>query len=236
MRGNRQSSGERVARSGRLLARPQQTSHGTPTLGVQPLSLDGGRDGLLYIPTGYTPERPAPLVLALHGAGGNARHALDPLLPLADTAGVIIFAPDSRRQTWDVILGGYGPDIAFVDQALARVFERYAVDTTRIAAEGFSDGASYALSIGLTNGDLFTHVIAFSPGFVAPAEVQGMPRLFIAHGTADTVLPIDVCSRRIVPQMRRAGYAVHYHEFDGPHTVPPAIAHEALGWFGTGDA
>jgi predicted esterase len=34
-----------------------------------------------------------------------------------------------------------------------------------LAVSGFSDGASYALSIGPANGDLFTHVMAFSPGF-----------------------------------------------------------------------
>ncbi len=231
--GSRQQAGGEVAEQGRLLARPGQVQAGTPEapLGLQPLGLGSARDGLLYVPAGYTPDRPAPLVLMLHGAGGVARHGLDPLLPLADEAGLILLAPDSRRQTWDVILGGYGPDIAFIDRALARTFERYAVDPARVAAEGFSDGASYALSIGVTNGDLFTHVLAFSPGFMAPGEQQGAPRLFISHGIHDEVLPIDVCSRRIVPRVRRAGYDVQYREFDGPHTVPPEIAREGLDWF-----
>ena len=59
---------------------------------------------------------------------------------------------------------------------------RYAFDPAHIAVGGFSDGASYALSVGITNGDLFTDVIAFSPGFMAPARQQGKPRLFISHG------------------------------------------------------
>jgi predicted esterase len=167
----------------------------------------------------------------LHGAGGNAQHSLAPLVQLANATGLILLAPESRRQTWDVLLGGYGPDIAFIDRALAQTFGRYAVDPARIAVEGFSDGASYALSIGITNGDLFTHVIAFSPGFMAPAAQVGAPRLFISHGVHDAVLPIARCSRRIVPEVDRAGYDVIYHEFDGPHTVPPEIAREALAWF-----
>ena len=105
------------------------------------------------------------------------------------------------------------------------------MDPARIAVEGFSDGASYALSIGITNGDLFTHVIAFSPGFMAPAGQEGAPRLYISHGVHDDVLPIDLCSHRIVPQVERAGYDVRYREFDGPHTVPDEIAREALAWF-----
>lgn len=215
---------------GRLVARPGIAAIAAP-LGLQPLGLSAERDGFLYIPKGYQANRPAPLVLMLHGAGGNADHGLGPLLHLADAAGLILLAPDSRRQTWDMLFGQYGPDIAFIDSALAMTFSRYAVDPAHIAIEGFSDGASYALSVGITNGDLFTHVIAFSPGFMAPAGQQGVPRLFISHGTQDSVLPIDRCSRKIVPLLQRAGYDVLYQEFDGPHTVPLEIAQSALAWF-----
>ena len=118
-----------------------------------------------------------------------------------------------------------------IDRALEHVFSRYAVDLERLAIGGFSDGASYALSLGITNGDLFTHAIAFSPGFMAPAGQSGSPRIFVSHGTRDNVLPIDSCSRRIVPQLERAGYDVLYREFEGGHTISPEIALEAVGWF-----
>ena len=150
---------------------------------------------------------------------------------LADERGLLLLAVDSRAPTWDAIVGGFGPDPAFLDAALARVFAGYAVDPSRIAAEGFSDGASYALGLGLTNGDLFTHAIAFSPGSVPLVERNGSPVVFIAHGIADDVLPIDLCSRRIVPELTRRKYAVSYVEFDGNHVVPPAIADQAVSWF-----
>ncbi len=108
---------------------------------------------------------------------------------------------------------------------------RYAIAPERMAVGGFSGGTSYALSLGITNGDLFTHVIAFSPGFMAPAGRVGSPRIFISHGTRDGVLPIDRCSRRILPQLERAGYDVRYHEFDEGHTIAPEIALEAVDWF-----
>ena len=227
----RQKWGKQATAQGRLLARPAIAGAAAP-LGLQPLGLEAERDGLLYIPAGYQANRPAPLVLMLHGAGGNARHGLAPFLDLANAAGIILLAPDSRRQTWDVVFGRrYGPDIAFIDQALAQTFNHYAVNPAYIAVSGFSDGASYALSVGITNGDLFTHVIAFSPGFMVPAGHQGKPRFFISHGRQDSVLPIDACSRKIVPRVERAGYDVLYREFDGPHTVPPEIARSALAWF-----
>lgn len=216
-------------RDGCLLARPEQPVGSAPT-GLFPLGLDRRRDGVVYVPRNYQPGRPAPLVLSLHGAGGNGRGALNPLLTLADEAGVIVLGPDSRLQTWDVIYGEYGPDITFLDRALQETFGRYAVDPGHLAVEGFSDGASYALSVGLINGDLFTHLIAFSPGFMVPLSQRGSPRLFISHGTHDPTLPIDRCSRRLVPQLDRAGYDVEYVEFDGGHTVPSEIARDAIAW------
>ncbi|HKG24509.1 MAG TPA: hypothetical protein VKB09_02625, partial [Thermomicrobiales bacterium] len=170
-------------------------------------------------------------VLSLHGAGGNAEFGFYPLRDLADAAGLVLLSPASRGRTWDVILGGYGPDVAFIDQALAAAFDRCAIDPARMGIAGFSDGASYALSLGITNGDLFPAVMAFSPGFAAPAGQEGRPRFFVSHGTQDEVLPIVYTSRQIVPQLELAGYDVLYREFDGPHTVPPEIAHEALDWF-----
>lgn len=221
-----------ATRLGFLLARPKQKQAIEATSrGLQALGLTTKRDGLLYVPPTYQQKQPAPLVVILHGAGGDAPGGLKLLQHLADADGLILLAPASRQQTWDVISGEYGPDIALIDAALEKVFSRYAIDTQRIAVGGFSDGASYALSVGITNGNLFNHVIAFSPGFMAPTRQQGSPRIFISHGTQDTVLPIDSCSRQLVPQLQRAGYNVLYHEFNGSHTVPSPITQEAISWF-----
>jgi len=194
--------------------------------------LGAARDSYLYVPTAYRAERPAPLVLLLHGAGGHARKGLELLRSLADATGLILLAPASHEHTWDLLVGRrYGADATLIDRALEHTFSRYAVDPARLAIGGFSDGASYALSLGITNGDLFTHVIAFSPGFMAPAGHAGFPHVFISHGTRDRVLPMGRCSRRIVPELERGGYDVRYREFDGGHTIPPEIASEAVGWF-----
>lgn len=215
---------------GRLRARPGGAAGAAPA-GLHPLGLDPARDSYLYVPIDYRAEHPAPLVLLLHGAGGHARHGLAPLQDVADEFGIILLAPASRDRTWDIIVGQYGPDVTLIDRALEHVFRRYAVDSRHLAIGGFSDGASYALSLGITNGDLFTHVVAFSPGFMVPAARRGTPRVFISHGTHDPVLPIGRCSRTLVPRLERADYDVLCREFDGGHTVPPEIAREAVKWF-----
>ncbi len=221
---------QQAAVAGRLLARPKQPD-APAAPGLHPLGLSTQRDGLLYVPSGYRADQPAPLALLFHGAGGTAEHGIGLLHSYADQTGIILLAPQSRQQTWDIIVDHYGPDIAFIDRALTQTFSRYAVDPRYIAVSGFSDGASYALSVGITNGDLFPQIIAFSPGFLAPADQIGAPRMFISHGTQDTVLPIDKCSRRIVPKIQKVGYSVEYREFEGPHTIPPDIAQAAVEWF-----
>lgn len=216
--------------AGRLQARPQPPKE-RGTAGLYPLDLADERDGWIAVPDGYQAEQPAPLILMLHGAGGNAMGALVLLQQASLFSSALVLAVESRQQTWDIIRGHYGPDIRFIDQALEQTFKRYAVDKQRIAIAGFSDGASYALSVGLTNGDLFGHILAFSPGFMVVKEQVGQPRIFIAHGRSDMVLPIERCSRRLAPQLKQAGYSVTYQEFDGPHTVPAAIAEQGLQWF-----
>lgn len=170
-------------------------------------------------------------MLSLHGAGSHGDAALPARLrEWADTAGGLILAPDSRGRTWDVLLGGFDADVAFIDSALDMVFSRIRVDPGRVVISGFSDGASYALSVGLGNGDLFSHVMAFSPGFMAPDAEEGRPPIFVSHGTGDPVLNVEACSRALVPILEQVGYDVSYVEFPGGHEVPPEIIERALAW------
>ncbi len=73
------------------------------------------------------------------------------------------------------------------------MFRECNVDTTRIALGGFSNGASYALSLGVYNGDLFSALLAFSPGFYAPGKTR-------------------TASHLLVPRLRSEGYTVTYRD------------------------
>jgi phospholipase/carboxylesterase len=214
-----------------LKARPGGGAGPAAGIGAQELGLARGRDGLTYVPHAYRPDTPAPLLVLLHGAGGRAADILAPFTAAAEAGGILLLAPDSRGRTWDVILGAYGADVDFLDRALDRVFDRFAVSAARIAVGGFSDGASYALSIGLINGALFRDILAFAPGFAAPTRTADAPRIFVAHGIRDDVLPIDACSRRLVPALVQAGYDVDYREFVGGHVVPPEMVDAAIARF-----
>ena len=220
----------RRAGDNRLAARPGP-GPAAATTGERALKLRQKRDGLLYVPASSSKYEKAPLVIILHSASQNADRGFILLRSLANEHGFLVLAPASKGGTWDAIDGSYGPDIDFIDRALQKTFLWRTIDPERIAVAGFSDGASYALSIGLANGDLFTSVLGFSPGIVVPGQRAGKPPIFISHGRQDQILPIDECSRRIVPELQGEGYQVTYREFDGSHMVPPEVASEAMRWF-----
>jgi phospholipase/carboxylesterase len=207
---------------GVLLVRPHAPAHPVNARGRQELRAGGHARGLLYVPAPRA--RPPGLLLVLHGSHGRAEQIIAPFEPAAERLGLILVAPESRGLTWDIIEDmAFGPDVAAIDDALEAVFDSHAIDGERVAVAGISDGASYALSLGVGNGQLFRAIIAFSPGFTSSTRVAGRPRVFISHGTRDTVLPIDRASRRIVPLLRRLGLEVRYVEFDGEHEVPDEI-------------
>ena len=188
---------------------------------------EGAPPAELYVPA-FSDREPLRLVVMFHGAGGVAQSALGRLQGEAESHRLLPLAPQSMSSTWDVLTGGYGPDVRNLDRLLVEVAAAYPLRGYTIG--GFSDGASYALSLGIANGDVFDSVAAFSPGFKAAELSNGRPRFFISHGTADRVLPIDRCSRRIVPALAEAGYDVTYHEFNGGHTVPDTIQRKAVDW------
>jgi predicted esterase len=216
-----------TARHGRLTVRlVRSAAAGQPT-GLLPLEGIADVPGIVYVP-GQAGRDGYRLVLLLHGAGGSARHTLDLLLPRAHEHRLLLLAPQSTASTWDLIVDGYGADVERIDRALQAVQTTYPVADMIVG--GFSDGASYALSLGLTNGDVFNAVVAYSPGFTAPLLTHGQPAVFVSHGTADRVLPINACSRRLVPRLRTAGYRVTYEEFDGGHEVPEPIVERTMAW------
>jgi phospholipase/carboxylesterase len=191
------------------------------------LGLDRDRDAILELPKASA-KGPVPLFVMLHGATQSADDMFEYLGKLPDEAGVAVLAPNSRANTWDAINGYFGSDVGFINHALEQTFAKAAIDPARIAIGGFSDGASYGLSLGLINGDLFNRIVAFSPGFVVDGTRHGTPPVFISHGKSDPILPIDRCSRRIMADLKEKGYDVTLREFEGVHEIPEPVEKEAL--------
>ena len=188
--------------------------------------------GVYFVPASYNTSTPIPLLVVFHGAGQQAISLLGPLTALAEELGVAMLAIKSRDSTWDVISRGlYGIDVNFLNRSLAGLFSRVRIDATRVGVAGFSDGATYALSLGRVNGDLFSRIAAFSPGGIAAGGTPtGKPGVFISHGTQDTILPISLTKNNILPLLQSEGYNVTFNEFAGGHQIPAALMRDAMVW------
>lgn len=211
----------------------QQADAAPATPGRHPLNLsdEPDRDGFFYVPKNYRPDAATPLLVMLHGAG-NTSASTAYAFPLADEFGILLLAPDSRDdRTWDGVLRNWGPDLEFIAGAMRQGYALYNIDRTRVGVAGFSDGASYALSLGISYGDQFGRIISMSPGVMQPIDARGKPKIFISHGTADQVMPIDDTSRKFVPKLKSLGYDVTYREYDGRHSPSAPIVREAFEWF-----
>jgi predicted esterase len=188
---------------------------------------------LVYVPA--STRGPAPLILLLHGAGGNAATFAERFTAQADKRGAVLLAVQSANASWALRPGddarATGSDPANIDAAFTALFAKAPVDPKRIIVAGFSDGASYALWLGRANARLFHGVLALSAGFVIePPDVDSRQRIFIAHGRRDKVIPFTYVRNTIVPQLERAGFRPKTSWFVGGHVIDEAALNEGLDY------
>ncbi|WP_051661302.1 esterase [Bosea sp. 117] len=210
--------------------------HAAPTKpplppGRHDLGLFDQRDYVLVVPEGIDPAKPTPLMVLFHGGGGSAEKIMPIMKRHAETRGFLLLVPQSLFPTWDIVIAGNGPDRERLDIGLAEVASRFTLDPARLAFAGHSDGGSYSLSTGLSNGRFVTHVLAFSAGFMTVLAQEGAPRVFVAHGTKDTQTPIDTAGRSHARKLRAAGYDLVYLEYDGPHASQPLMVQVGVDFF-----
>jgi len=219
-----------VAATGKLKARPLPLRTKAPLApGIHTLGLDE-RDAWLVVPEGIQPNEPVPLIVNFHGKGERANETLGDWRRHAARAKALLLAPQSRGHTWEIPSMPLGADAQFVDRAIARVFEHFAVNPQKIAAAGFSDGGTMALSCGMVNGDFFAHVLAHAPiRFHAPNAV-GLPKIFIANGERDPGAPYAT-ARSLVRQLQGFGYDVEFYGFKGGHQIDQGAVRAAMKRF-----
>jgi poly(3-hydroxybutyrate) depolymerase len=233
-----------VSRSARLLAQrpapPIQPIDQIPVagddipIGKSRLGIaDGERDGTVYVPQSYKKGVPMPIVVMLHGFRSTAE-AVRYTFPLAEEFGVIILAPESRDVTWGQSIPGFDTDSRYIGMAYRWVSEVLTIDTSRVAMAGVSDGANYALNMGLAYGDTFNHLMIFSAGMLAPFRKEGKTKIFLAHGTRDEQMPIDRTGRKFAVDLKADGYDLLYREYEGGHGAPIEVVRESFYWLMNG--
>jgi phospholipase/carboxylesterase len=228
-----------ATRSGHLETPLPAASPVTPETRNGVVKLAG--EAYAYIPIGAS--GPRPLLVVLHGAGGEPANVLNAYKAQADANQIVLLIPRSIKGTWDMVddlksrLGAemnvqprYGKDLQALDASLADLFSKVAIDVRHVGISGFSDGASYALSVGTANPQLFTTIMALSPGHSFTKNYDKRQRIFISHGEQDQVLPFSN-ARAIAARLRSRGMTVQFEAFQGRHEVPEAIRAKAIAFF-----
>jgi phospholipase/carboxylesterase len=214
----------------RLSVRPRTMASGTRTVqeGLQELGLDSLHGGdalsgtLVYVPPQCVGTRRVPLVVFLHGSamdGASMMAYHDDILPqLAKEYGFIIVTPSAHTGTWTLALNDPPPipDVRRIDDVLRYVLQHYAIDPTRIALAGESNGGSMTLAVGLMNGDLFSRLMALSPSlstvrYYSELPGNGRPPIFIGHNEDEAKTgELAYDASKVVPLLRHKGYGVTY--------------------------
>ena len=210
------------------------------TPGVQKL----GESAFFYRPAAIS-NSPRPLIVLFHGAGMSARDFLDGVRAEADRCSCLLLSVQSAGATWDTIglVGAaskngmaardqlFGADTGRVEQALSVALRAADADRRAVVLAGFSDGASYALSLGLANPAIVGGVIAFAPGFhLEPAAINPRQRLFIAHSPTDKILSFERTRNDTVASLRKAGFDLEFRTFGGGHRVDRALLSDGVDY------
>jgi len=195
----------------------------------------GARGGFsVYVPEDYQPDRPWPLVMALHGGSGNGRAFLWSWLAAARSRGAILVAPTAVGETWALM--GDDVDTPNLGRVLETVGGRWRLDPERRLLTGMSDGGTFTYVSGLEAGSPFTHLAPVAAAFhpllaqmAEPARVRGLP-IFQAHGALDWMFAVE-SAREARDALMAAGARVTYREIaDLSHCYPRELNVPILDW------
>ena len=197
----------------------------------------GSSSAILLTPERIDPERRYPLLTVLHGAGRREEMLIKAYREEPEARNALFLIPRSHHATWDLTAANDRPDLDFLEWAYDLIYRRYPVDPDRQALIGYSDGASYALSVGLSNPGVFRAVMGWAAGFlvVDPSGISAedpKPAVLLEYGTQDQLFPFERVAIPMRERLEGMGYAVNFRVDEGGRHWPSGeFQPEALDWF-----
>ena len=197
-----------------------------------------------FLPTGYEPNYPYPLLVFFHGRGGDEEQILR-LAPRLSRRNYICIglrgpegvgpAPDGRPG-YDWGRDGDGDAVEeYVLRAVEQTRRSYHVHSERVYLAGFCEGATLAYRLGLSLPERFAGVLALNgsmPQRGCPLlrwnELRGL-RVFIGHGIANALVPLSL-ARRDHRLLYTAGLPVRLHTYPTTHRIHPDMLRDVNRW------
>jgi len=215
----------------------------------------------VYLPEDYDSTRTYPLVIGLHGYGGNARgfsriweylepHTFIYAVPEAPYPISDLTMESTRQYSWEFRgddAGLWREADPWISEFIVRVADflgkKYRIEKTCLF--GFSQGAAWAYITGIRNPEVFHGIICFGGRLIDPLEydwllTDGIIRngrdlkVFIAHGRGDDTIGYQA-ALDAGQKLKDFGYDVELVLFEGGHTIVRSPLEKALEWMGIRD-
>ncbi|MBM4226109.1 MAG: phospholipase, partial [Gammaproteobacteria bacterium] len=157
------------------------------------------RTFLLHLPASSPKGKPLPLVIALHGGGGQGKGIvkLTGLNELADRNNFIVVYPDGIERNWNdgrsTVRRRDVDDVKFLGELIEHLAKTYGIDRQRVYATGISNGGMMSLRLACELSDKIAAIASIAANL--PAELQPRCRparpvsVLMISGTADPLMP-----------------------------------------------
>ncbi|MCB9418301.1 MAG: esterase [Ardenticatenaceae bacterium] len=212
------------------------------------IEIDGiARTYHIHLPPDFSEDNPAPLVLALHGGGGNGLRfdrgvTNNTLIPAADERGIVLVFPEGIDHQWcDGRFAQIDPaspcqdrnDVPFLSAIIDTMIQDYGVDPARVYATGISNGGFMSFRLAIDLSDKIAAIAPVTAQLSAALENQSPQNpisVMLINGTADPLVPYDGGEVRVFDFGRSRGEVqstdetiAHFRSHNGCE-LTPAIA------------
>ncbi len=178
---------------------------------------DGDRTYHVYIPVGYRDDGdPLPLVIVMHGAGGNGDDmaSMTNFNALADGENFVVVYPNGVNGAWN---DGRSPgaatnhdDVRFLSDIVTFMKGQLNIDGRRVYATGYSMGGMMSYRVGCELSDVFAAVgsVASTMPYYLVATCDAAPPipLIVIQGTDDPIVPWMGVSGAYLSATQTLGY------------------------------
>lgn len=160
---------------------------------------------ILHIPANYDGKSPVPLVIVLHGGGGNALSIMrrTGMNKLADREGFIVVYPEGTGRYKNILTWNAGNccgyamrmninDVGFIEKLIDHLISKYGVDPKRVYVAGFSNGGMMAYMLACRLSHKIAGIAVVSGAMnIENCNPSCAVSVIIFHGTADENVPYN---------------------------------------------
>lgn len=158
------------------------------------------REYRLHLPPGYDHTKRLPVVLVFHGSSADAavierETSFD---AIADSLDLVVVYPEGVHRGWNIGECCRYPftnqvnETAFISALLDHIATGYSIDTTRVFATGYSDGATLSFLLACNLPKRINSIAAVSGTLFNPIPACSLSKsmsVLVIDGTRDTQVP-----------------------------------------------